>query len=729
MQLVDLEIRRYRSIKDQSGENSIEFEGLDCLVGKNNAGKTNILSAVKFLLDEPEKDRDEELYWQKNTDQTVEIRGFFKVDEEDLDRILDPDKRQDVESSLLTEGEHEGELGICKRVPPTENGIHPKTELLQFLPDHDRLSKEILVEYRDDWWEEIGNEEGFTKTDFRNKMREKYPEIADLVPEGKQRNKGIWEDKFQEYVDSKPDKLDLSLQSTGFKQGTKTLILNEFLPRVISIPAVKEVQSATKRGGELGDVVDQISAEIQEELDQEVEKMLGGFDPRNHPDIKRVESNITEHLSSTFEEQSVQLSFPEFSTKYLFREVDIQIQEENLESLSKENVGEGVKRTLIFSLVRTLADLREGKLTLGDDDDTTKNPRPLLLLYEEAELFLHPSLQKTLLQTFDQLTESNTQVLFSTHSPILIQHETLDTINIVRKEADNGTTVTQFHSVLKERNQEDRSRLTDLKSVSSYIFSEKVVLVEGVSDKIVFEKLSPCLHPKWDFDKQSIPVLDAGGKGDVCRFKRFLDDLGIETFAIFDVDAAKGECQTVVSSATSIDKLEELNDAVEAGFSGPQYSVEDLETEFRMMPWDDAFERLEDLKDRLADGANTSDDDIELLTKILQKCEKSTPPNELWGSSSVEEERVAAVEELLNENVLLLSGELEDYYPCEDGDRKREAALKFDPSGHDPEELCEEFQPLANHEHTDIEVFLSNVFGHEPSGIETQTKMVPEPTN
>lgn len=92
MRLVNLEVERYRSVKDQTAMESIEFGGLDCLVGKNNAGKTNILSAVMFLLGEPNKSEDEELFWEKDQDEIVEVRGFFDVDSEDLGRIDDPDK-------------------------------------------------------------------------------------------------------------------------------------------------------------------------------------------------------------------------------------------------------------------------------------------------------------------------------------------------------------------------------------------------------------------------------------------------------------------------------------------------------------------------------------------------------------------------------------------------------------------------------------------------------------
>lgn len=543
-------------------------------------------------------------------------------------------------------------------------------------------------------------------------MAEEFPEVAELVPEGKKRNKGIWETKFFEFVQSPPDDLEVALQTTEFKSGTKTLILDYLLPRLVFIPAIKEVDSATKRSGEFGDLIDQLSAEIQDELDDQLQDKLTGFNPRGHDSIVRVERKISEHLHRTFENQSVKLDFPEFSTEYLFRNADIRIQEEHIETLSKENVGEGVKRTLIFSLLRTLADIWENRITITEDGDTADKPRPLLLLYEEAELFLHPTLQKTLLSTLNELTASNAQILFSTHSPVLIQHETLDTINIVRKDREDGTTVTQFHSVLDRQDPADQSRLTDLKSVSSYIFSEKVVLVEGISDKIVFEKISPHFDPKWDFSSRGIPVLDAGGKGDVCRFKRFLEDLGIETFALFDVDAAKNECETVVSTGDALEKLDAFNEAVESEFSGPRYSPDDLETAMRTLPWDDAFENLDDLKNRLEDGGSTTQEDVDLLVKVLEKCEETTPPKEVWTSRSVEDERIEVVEELLDENILLLSGDLEDYYPVEEGG-KREAALQFDPTDYEREDLCEEFQPLETYDRTDVEEFLYRIFESE----------------
>ena len=78
MKLVRLEIKNYRSIKELVGEDAISFDGRDCLVGKNNAGKSNILEAISFLLDEESLSDDH--YHNGNTSLVIDVRGYFLVE-------------------------------------------------------------------------------------------------------------------------------------------------------------------------------------------------------------------------------------------------------------------------------------------------------------------------------------------------------------------------------------------------------------------------------------------------------------------------------------------------------------------------------------------------------------------------------------------------------------------------------------------------------------------------
>jgi len=713
MKLVDIEIERFRSIKNQKAEDSIEFQGLDCLVGENNAGKTNILSAVRFLLREEKKSNNEELFWQKRDDEVVEVRGFFEISSEDLDRIKDDGKRNTIRDVLISEYESYGRvLGICRRFDGEEDSS-PSFKLLQRVPEDEELRKSSIEDVRDELWKKQKSDTDYSKSDYRSDMVDRYERLAEIIPRDKQRNKGIWTSKHRDFVSQNEEELSLTIAPTDFPQGTVTVVRENILPDVITIPAVKEMDSTTKRGGEVGELVDAISEGVKEELDKRLEAQLEGFEFQDHDGITKIENHVTEHLSDTFDDREVSFDFPSFSMDYIFSGADIKIDETHLDgSLSKENVGEGVKRTLIFSLLRTLADLQQGRLnvTTDDDDDKSKAP-PLLILFEEAELYLYPQLQKQLLSALSNITDSQNQVIFSTHSPVLIDHTILDTINIVRKNDAEATTVTQFHSVLiREVDESDRPLVTDLNSVSEYIFSDQIVLVEGACDRIILQKLAPHLDSEWDFRTSGIPIMEVGGKSEVTRFHNFLSDLGITTYSILDIDAAQDQIQNISDEPATIELAEELQEAAEDEFSNSEYNHSNLPTEVTHESWDNAFERLEDLEERIRNERPANENHADMVAKVLAACETRNTTDVL-PTSAVEEQRVTLVEALLEENVLLLSGEIEDYYPKDQNMGKREAALTFDPEmDYEDVEPRSLFQSLPDRERPDVEVFLQQVF-------------------
>lgn len=240
MDLQQLEVRNHRSIKNQWGEDKITFKGLDCLVGKNNVGKTNIVSAIKYLLEEDDKVKDEELYWNKDTSLTVEVRGYFEVTEADLERIDNKDKREQVRDLLLNEGEFDNHLGICRTTEPDDKDGNGNTsfQVIQLRPVDEDYTEETFLNCRNDLWDKT-DEVDFTKTNYRNEMQDEYPEIAEYVDEGSQKQKGAWKTGYERYIASRPEDLEFEPTPTDFPSGTKTLIRSDFLPDVIKIPAIK----------------------------------------------------------------------------------------------------------------------------------------------------------------------------------------------------------------------------------------------------------------------------------------------------------------------------------------------------------------------------------------------------------------------------------------------------------------------------------------------------------
>jgi predicted ATP-dependent endonuclease of OLD family len=196
----------------------------------------------------------------------------------------------------------------------------------------------------------------------------------------------------------------------------------------------------------------------------------------------------------------------------------------------------------------------------------------------------------------------------------------------------------------------------DLQKISSYIFSDRVVLVEGQSDEIVLKKASTILDSKWIFESQNIPILELGGKDDLPLFKEFLEELGIEVFAMGDIGALSSCIPQMVENEDLVDKINGLKGkAGEIGENGWK------------QPIVDDYEQL----------------------------------NSIW-----EEVRV----KLLEENILVLMGDIEDYYPEVEPRNKIEAALEFSATEYSPDELRTHFVNIPDKGKTDVEVFLESIF-------------------
>lgn len=714
MKLEKLEVRNHRSIRNQWGEDAIKFEGLDCLVGKNNVGKTNIISAIKYLLEEADKPKDEELYWNKDTSLTVEVRGYFEVFEGDLKRIEDEEKREQVRELLLDDEDFNNHLGICRITEPEEEDRNTLFQVIQLRPVADELNEDTFLDFRDEQWGNISETEDFTKTKYRDKMQDKYPNVAEHVDEDSLKQKGAWEDGYERYIASRPDDLEFEPKPTNFPSGTKQLIREVVLPDVIKIPAIKEVEDAAQASGELGEMTDALYSELEEDINEQLDEQLGGVYDRLDTSSKSFETRISNYLKEAFRDYSVELDFPRVESRRLFRDVGIRIEDNQLDdTLSHENVGEGVRRVLVFSMLRTIADLRDGSLSVSNGDEEDERRQPLLILYEEAELFLHPNLQKNLLRVFRSLSEGEAQIIFNTHSPVLIQNEIIDTINIVRDKS--GTEVTQFHTVLNDRELGEQSRLMDLQKVSSYIFSDRVVLVEGRSDAIVLRKLASALDSDWEFESQGIPVLPVGGKGDLPLFKNFLEDLGIDVLVMADIGSLRSTVQRLVGDEFPHDEIKDLKDTsdslVEDGEVEHSWNSSDINSKILNATWEKTFERYKELKRRLEEDEEVEQEHIDSLKKLINK--KS---NDAWREAitsdheRINSERLDLRVRLLEENILVLNGEIEDYYPDVEVSNKIEAALEFSVEAYSAEELRDHFTELPDREKTDVEEFLEEVF-------------------
>ncbi len=159
-----------------------------------------------------------------------------------------------------------------------------------------------------------------------------------------------------------------------------------------------------------------------------------------------------------------------------------------------------------------------------------------LLVIDEPELHLHPRWQAVLLDLFRELARStDNQFLLSTHSPVFI---TPDTIASVRRVAKDDGGSTRMISLRERR--DDYSPKSLLHLVNSHnnervFFADKVILVEGIQDRLVFDALTSRYREAANIGAV-IETLEVHGKSNFKRYRQFLEALRVSWYIVGDLD-------------------------------------------------------------------------------------------------------------------------------------------------------------------------------------------------
>ncbi|MFR9239952.1 MAG: ATP-dependent nuclease [Clostridium baratii] len=130
------------------------------------------------------------------------------------------------------------------------------------------------------------------------------------------------------------------------------------------------------------------------------------------------------------------------------------------------NCGTGYQSMIILSILEAYVEI-------------TQNKSKYILLIEEPEVYLHPSLQRKMIDTLISISENN-QVLFTSHSPITVSKVNRNQIKLVKKQ--NG--IATIEEILPQ------SVINELGIRPDDILSNKgTIIVEGKDDKAIFEIL------------------------------------------------------------------------------------------------------------------------------------------------------------------------------------------------------------------------------------------------
>lgn len=194
------------------------------------------------------------------------------------------------------------------------------------------------------------------------------------------------------------------------------------------------------------------------------------------------------------------------------------LKKENLE-IEIDTVSSGEREIINFIFGLFLEQLKDG-----------------IVIIDEPELHLHPNWQKKLIQILREETKNrNIQIMFVTHSSSFISYSDLN--NIYRIYKNNGfSKCVRINDLLKNDDKDQlRKNLSVINATNNekIFFANNVILVEGITDEILFKKIYESEIGKIPDDLEFVSI---EGKKNLDNFKKILEVLKINYFYIGDFD-------------------------------------------------------------------------------------------------------------------------------------------------------------------------------------------------
>ena len=160
-----------------------------------------------------------------------------------------------------------------------------------------------------------------------------------------------------------------------------------------------------------------------------------------------------------------------------------------------------------------------------------------LVIIDEPEIHLHHQLQSKYLEIIYNINMTqHCQYILVTHSESFINSKTIGNVKRLALDENNSTVVKIPELTSKQKT---LVKILDNSKATYALFSKKVVLVEGGSDRYFF---SAVLQTKYPQLTQEISILDIAGKKSYDEWRTFFECLGLTVYHIADQDAAFEHC-------------------------------------------------------------------------------------------------------------------------------------------------------------------------------------------
>lgn len=665
MEISKIRIKNYRGIKDDNFESS----SFVCIIGENNAGKSTILLGISLFFSGTSLNESD--FYDKEEPILIEVT-FNKIREGDIGR-LHREHRERINEIIEND-----ELVLTRRY-----FFGSKSELLcqRYTPKDGRFRKQVIS--------------GILKG---KKGKEIEKEMSNLLQEYSKDFKGIKSQRAVyekiEYITSQLPEEDLELQLSPLPTGIDASIKN-FLPEPIYIAAVKDLKDEvkTKESTSFGKLLGILLRSIQGSEDlkgilDSFDKLHGllnrintdtGIEDKRIGLLRSMEELISSYLKENFPKAEIELEIPKPQLKQIFSNAKILVDDGVRDFV--ETKGDGLKRSVTFALLRSYVEHSKKQKQLEQslkkhendkkDEQVETISQPYIFLFEEPELFLHPSAQLVLFEALENLTLIGNQVFATTHSPLFFSPRATGTfIKVIKEYPDNSKPFGKLITVnlLTEIEAKDAFQIICFENNAAAFFSNKVLLVEGDSDLIYLKEIAKKLNSEWRFDYHNIPIISIDGKSNVKRFIDFYNRFGIEVFSLLDADAMIDGFEKFTVPQEIKTKREQLfvilDKIAEETQASAILKASKIKELTRRYTWREKYDSLKTLARKVSSGNSLTEEEILEIDYLFSE-ESNNLRRQIFTSPEIQiKEKDELICELMEHNIFVLSkGAIESYYP------------------------------------------------------------------
>lgn len=621
MYISKLIIKNYKSIKD---ETFIFNKGINVLVGKNNAGKSNIVSALNEILGDKYNmtSYEDKIFF---TDFSNRIDRNFKI-------ITEINEIENLEYSLL------------------EN-IKKSTALLD-ITDYFNEKDE---DFNNEW---ILEEDDELKRDYPEKFQYKgtnllqWYKAEDLKNILNNTNK-IWIYKYyNKEDDTNLYNIILKIKENNYNSTIlpnkekyyRMLYVNPNIKATLItsllIPAFRTTETTLKitKWSWYGKLLqrkwnDSCNEQHQLEIDKssnDLKKVIGNV-------YKDLKDDLNSQLKRTLSLMNIKIDINmlENRTEDYYKNIRLSV-DDGVET-PLENKGGGLQSLIMIELFKFYCKIFN---------------QSSLLILEEPELFLHPHAKRMLSDILNDFIQNNkNQIIITTHSEEFIRNVDIENINVIRKSIEG----TKKNRICKEK-YGDGKELQKLKielqhKNAEMFFAEKVILVEG-EEQVLIPEIVKSIYGKNILNNNDISIIKVGGKSYFDIYRKVLNELNIKNYIIADYDILTNGLDVLLDD----DEREEIA-KIRGKIKETIKSNKKIKGETESRDWESLVSILD--KIIIEKQYNKDLDDIwaNFKRRIYTKAK-------LQGlGTEVKEEVLNFILAMYKKNIFIMkNGELEDYY-------------------------------------------------------------------